>query len=363
MQTVPRPEIAVSADLDFRFLFKYCVNSRKHTGLLPLLSVSGRQESSSTQGIMNGFRSLGTTSHQVSKLGVGTWSWGDKSIWGYGKGYSDADLREAFKSSIASGISFFDTAELYGYGKSEELLGQFISESRATVFVATKYFPYPWRLDTKAVLSALRRSLKRLGLPSVDLYQIHWPFHLLSIPSMMAALTEAVGEGLARAVGVSNYSADQMRRAVDALAKNKIPLASNQVEYSLLHRSPEEDGVLDACKDAGVTLIAYSPMAMGMLTGKYSVRNLPAGFRRLRYRSLNFSEFGGLMDLLARIGEAHGGKTHPQVALNWLIYKEAFPIPGAKNAQQASQNAGALGWSLTHEEVDSLHEAACRVTN
>jgi aryl-alcohol dehydrogenase-like predicted oxidoreductase len=310
---------------------------------------------------MDNLLSLGKTSLRISKLGVGTWSWGDKSIWGYGKGYSDADLYGAFITSIASGISFFDTAELYGYGKSEELLGEFIRKSGVSVSVATKFFPYPWRLSRQAVLAALRRSLKRLNLGSVDLYQIHWPFHFLSIPSMMSVLSEAVAEGIAKAVGVSNYSADQMRRAVDALAKNKIPLASNQVEYSLLHLSPEQDGILDACKDAGVTLIAYSPLAMGMLTGKYSGQKLPQGFRRLRYRSLGFREFDTLVDLLARAGESHGGKTCAQVALNWLMRKGVVPIPGAKNANQAAQNAGSSGWSLTDEEMEALHAAASRV--
>ena len=312
---------------------------------------------------MTDLLSLGKTPLQVSRLGVGTWSWGDKSIWGYGKEYSDADLREAFKTSVASEISFFDTAELYGFGKSEELLGEFIRESRADVTVATKFFPYPWRPGRRSVLSALRRSLKRLNLPSVDLYQVHWSFHLLSIPSMMSVLSEAVGQGLTKAVGVSNYSADQMRRAADALAKYRIPLASNQVEYNLLHCSPEQDGVLEACKETGVTLIAYSPLAMGMLTGKYSKHNLPRGYRGLRYRGLNFAEFDRLMDLLASIGESHGAKTRAQVALNWLMSRDVIPIPGAKNGNQAAQNAGALGWKLSDDEVETIHAAALRVKN
>jgi aryl-alcohol dehydrogenase-like predicted oxidoreductase len=310
---------------------------------------------------MNGIVSLGKTSLQISRLGVGTWAWGDKSVWGYGKGYSDADLREAFDGSTASGITFFDTAELYGFGKSERLLGQFIRESKAAVSVGTKFFPYPWRFGRRSVLSALRRSLKRLNLPCVDLYQIHWPFHLLSIPSMMNALSEAVAEGLTKAVGISNYNADQMRRAVDALARKKIPLASNQVEYSLLHRSPERNGIQQTCKELGVSLIAYSPLAMGMLTGKYGARNLPTGFRGIRYRRLNFDGLDALLSLLANIGEAHGGKTRAQVALNWLMSKGAIPIPGAKNALQAKQNAGSLGWALTIDEIEALHEAACRI--
>lgn len=311
---------------------------------------------------MNESVSLGKTPLKISRLGVGTWAWGDKTVWGYGKGYSDADLRRAFEKSIACGITFFDTAELYGFGKSEQLLGQFIRESKAAVLVGTKFFPFPWRLRRRTVLSALRRSLKRLNLASVELYQIHWPFHLLSIPSMMSILSEAVHEGLTKAVGISNYNADQMRRAADALAREKIPLASNQVEYSLLHRAPEQNGVLQVCRELGVSLIAYSPLAMGMLTGKYSARKLPSGFRGVRYRRANLDSLDALLSLLANIGEAHGGRTRAQVALNWLMSKGVIPIPGAKNVLQATENAGSLEWSLTIEETEALDTISSRLS-
>jgi len=306
---------------------------------------------------------LGKTNLAVSRIGTGTWAWGDKLVWGFGRGYSDRDLRAAFDASMRAGVTFFDTAELYGSGKSERFLGEFIGASGMRPVVATKYFPFPWRIGKGAVLSALRRSLRRIGVGSVGLYQIHWPFHVLSIPATMSALAEAVKEGLAEAVGVSNYSADQIRRAADALAKANVPLASNQVEYSLLHRAPERDGVQKACVDVGASLIAYSPLAMGMLTGKYAAGKLPAGFRGLRYRRLNFPAFEGLRDGLVDVGAAHGGRSTSQVALNWVVQKGAIPIPGAKNAVQAEQNAGALGWSLTDAGVNRLDGLSDRLSN
>ncbi|HTX19716.1 MAG TPA: aldo/keto reductase [Bacteroidota bacterium] len=301
---------------------------------------------------------LGKTGLSVSRLGVGTWAWGDTSVWGFGKGYGELELRGAYETSIASGVTFFDTAEVYGSGRSEKFLGGFIHDSGTSPVVATKYLPYPWRMGKRAIRSALRRSLERLGLGSVGLYQIHWPFHLLSIPATMSALADAVEEGLTVAVGVSNYSADQVRRAAEALEKRRIALASNQVEYSLLHRTPERNGVRQACVEVGASLIAYSPLAMGMLTGKYSARNLPSGFRGLRYRRLNFTAFERLSGSLSRIGAAHGGKSQSQVALSWVICKGAIPIPGAKSADQAKQNAGALGWSLTEAEIEELDTAS-----
>jgi aryl-alcohol dehydrogenase-like predicted oxidoreductase len=186
------------------------------------------------------------------------------------------------------------------------------------------------------------------------LYQIHWPFPPVAIETWMDGLAEVVKEGLALAVGVSNYNVDQLRRAHAALASRGVPLASNQVEYSLWQRDPERTGLLDACRELGVTLIAYSPLAQGLLTGKYTADSPPPGLRRRRIRRRRLLQMEPLIALLREIGEAAGGKTPAQVALNWLICKGTVPIPGAKNAQQAEGNIGALGWRLTDEQVSAL---------
>ncbi len=291
------------------------------------------------------------------KLGVGTWAWGDKQVWGYGKDYSDSDIRDAFESSIADGINFFDTAEMYGYGRSERLIGRYIGEKKISVVIATKFMPLPWRLRRQDLINALKKSLDRLGVKSVHLYQIHWPLHLRPLNTWMDALAEAVEKGLTRGVGVSNYSADQMKRAHDRLNSHGIPLFSNQVEYSLLHRAPDTNGVRKACADLGVKLIAYSPLAMGVLTGKYSSNHKLSGYRGFRFNRY-LPDIQNLIGLLTEIGQAYGGKSPSQVALNWTICKQAFPIPGAKNAEQAKQNAGAQGWSLSENDIATIEQAA-----
>ncbi len=311
--------------------------------------------------LVNGKVFLGKTAIEINPLGIGAWAWGDRMTWGYGKDYGEADVRAAFKIAVEAGVNFFDTAEIYGRGRSERLLGAFIRQSQAQVVVATKFFPYPWRLRAGDLLDALRKSLDRLGLERVDLYQIHWPFPPISIETWMDAMADAVDAGLTRAVGVSNYSAEGTRRAYQALAKRGIPLASNQIAYSLLHRQPERNGVVQACQELGVTIIAYSPIAQGLLTGKYTSANPPPGIRGIRSGRDYLIRIQPLIDRLRMIGEGHGGKTPAQVALNWLLCKGVVVIPGAKNSRQAQENAGTLGWQLTGSEIAELDAQSDRV--
>jgi len=304
--------------------------------------------------------SLGRTSIRISPLGIGTWQWGD-SYWGYGKGgYTDADLQAVFDEALLGGVNFFDSAESYGGGRSEILLGQCVRAASQPPVVATKFMPYPWRLSRSSLIKFLQASLDRLGLKSVDLYQIHWPFPPLPVETWAEALADAAQAGLVRAVGVSNYSLDQMRRAYAVLERRGVPLASNQVRYSLLDRKVEKNGLLQACRDMGVTLIAYSPLAQGLLTGKYTPGHGAGGMRGIRSRGL-LEPVQPLVGLMKQIGEAHGGKSPAQVALNWVICKGAVPIPGAKNLRQAHENLGALGWSLTDDEVAELDAASDKV--
>jgi aryl-alcohol dehydrogenase-like predicted oxidoreductase len=305
---------------------------------------------------------LGPDGPHIGTLGIGTMAWGARLLWGYGREYTDLDLRAAFEITLDAGITFYDTAEVYARGASEKLLGGFIREADVEAVVATKYFPFPWRLGRKAVIKALRRSLERLGMEQVDLYQIHWPSPLPSIETLMEGLADAVEAGLTKTAGVSNYNVEQMSRASDALAKRGLPLASNQVQYSLLHRQPESSGLLDLCRELDVTLIAYSPLGQGMLTGKYTPKNPPKGMRGRRYRGESLTRLQPLIELMRGIGETHGGKTPAQVALNWIVAKGVLPIPGVKNARQAEENVGALNWSLTEAEVAALDEAAQRVS-
>lgn len=295
-------------------------------------------------------------------MGVGTWAWGDRSTWGMG-GYDTSLTRQtiadAWEASIDAGVTLFDTAEVYGGGESERIIGGLLKADpgrAASVVLATKFMPFPWRVDVRrSLMKSLRASLDRLGVGRVDLYQVHGPVSLRSHAAMAEALAEAHGAGLVRAVGVSNYSAKETRAIAAQLDKRGLHLATNQIEFSLLRRSPETGGLLAACRELGVVPMAYSPIGQGRLTGKYTAANPPRGKRTFSRHPMSVVE--GVVAVLRRIGEAHG-KSPSQVALNWVMAKGAVPIPGAKNREQAEQNAGALGWELTGEEVSALDAAA-----
>lgn len=300
---------------------------------------------------------------QEIEIGIGTWAWGDRIYWGYGSGYNDQDLQEVFEFCCQQGFNFFDTAEVYGQGRSERLLGKFMHETRHEVRIATKFMPFPWRLSKTSLRRALRASLNRLGRTKVELYQIHWPFPPVKIETWMEALAEAVQDGLVDVVGVSNYDRSQMQRAFEALSRLGVRLASNQVEYHLLKRDVEKNGLLRHCQELGVRLIAYSPLAQGVLTGKYSPKNPVRGFRERRYSRKLLERIQPLLQKMRQIGMEHGGKTISQVALNWVICKGALPIPGIKNLRQAEDNLGAAGWHLTEEEVALLDELSDRTVS
>lgn len=287
-------------------------------------------------------------------MGLGAWQWGDRIVWGYQSGKSDSGIREAFDVSLNMGIRFIDTAEVYGSGRSERMLGQFLKETEQPILVATKFFPWPWRFSKGFIPRALKGSLERMGIDAVDLYQIHWPSVVMSPETSMDGMAECVKQGLARTVGISNFWEKNMLRAYSALAQKGVPLASNQLPFSLLNREAEKNGTLARCKELGIRFIAYSPLAQGLLTGKYSVENPPSGVRASSYAD-TLKKLPPVIKALQEVAQNHG-KTVSQVALNWVICKGALPIPGAKNAKQAEDNAGGAGWRMTDDEVAKLDE-------
>ena len=295
------------------------------------------------------------------EMGVGTWAWGDRLMWGFGRGYSLADLRTVYETSMASKIHMFDTAEVYGQGQSEQILGSFIKGTQEPLFIASKFMPFPWRLSRSALRKALDASLRRLGLPAIDLYQIHMPLPPVNIETWMDAMAEVYQAGLISGVGVSNYDSDQMRRAYDHLQREGIRLASNQVEYSLLNRKIENEGMLKRAEELGTRIIAYSPLCQGVLTGKYTPEKPLPGIRSGRYSRRFMEKIQPLLKLMTRIGSDHGGKTPAQVAINWTICKGTLPIPGAKTLRQAEQNCGATGWRLSDAEMADLDDVSERV--
>jgi aryl-alcohol dehydrogenase-like predicted oxidoreductase len=293
---------------------------------------------------------LGASGITIRPMGVGTNRWGSA-------GAARPELKPVFEAALQSGITLFDTAEVYGRGGSERTLARFLPAAAGKPVILTKFFPLPWRLSKGSLIVALGKSLERLGLAQVDLYLVHFPTPLAAVESWADGLADAVEAGLVRAVGVSNYDAGEMRRAHSVLKARGISLCCNEVEYNLLNRKAENNGVLDACRELGVALVAYRPLALGFLSAASSRQNPAKGVRGLLFGRAYAARIGTVAGLLRRIADSRG-KTPAQVALNWVLCKGALPIPGATTVGHLQENIGALGWRLAAEEVSELDRAS-----
>ena len=279
-------------------------------------------------------------------LGVGTNRWSADA--------SDlASLQETLAAAVDTGTGFFDTAEIYSHGRSEIALGQAARKDGRPVLIASKFAPYAHRVTTKQFASALDRTLERLERDSIDLYYLHFP-SMRGVGTWMRAMANAVRAGKIRAVGISNCDATQMQRAVRVLARRGIPLAANQVHYSLLHRQPEVDGVLDACRQMDVALVAYRPIGRGAI----SAGSAPASATA----SATAPGQSGLDDVLRDVAAARGA-TAAQVALAWLLKRDdhVIPIAGTTKPEHVRENAGALSLELSDEEFTAIDRASAPV--
>ncbi|MEO0458021.1 MAG: aldo/keto reductase [Cyanobacteria bacterium P01_A01_bin.114] len=299
-------------------------------------------------------------------MGCGTWAWGNRLLWGYDPSM-DRELQQVFNDCVKAGVTFFDTGDSYGTGRlkgqSEKLLGQFTAAyagpNADQICLATKLAAYPWRLGRGAMVKAGKASAERMG--RVNLAQMHWPtanYAPWQEGPLVDGLADLYEQGLIRGVGLSNYGPKRLRWAHKRLSGRGVPIASLQVQYSLLSTYPvAELGLKAVCDELGIQLIAYSPLGLGLLTGKYSTGGpFPKGLRGFLFRQL-LSGIPILLDCLREIAKERD-KTMAQVALNWCMGKGAMPIPGAKTAEQAQQNIGALGWQLSGAEIYELDQAA-----
>jgi pyridoxine 4-dehydrogenase len=315
---------------------------------------------------------------KLPPIGLGCWAWGDALFWGYNPS-QDKDLNDVFdyvisqaqSSSPAGGSSklpssvLLDTAEVYGLGRSESLIGEFSKkfskDTQEKVIVATKFAAVPFRTKPENVVKAAMGSLKRLDRP-IDLYQIHFP-NAFANEAYWDGLANAYEQGLVKNVGVSNYSVDALRACHAALAKRGVPLTSNQIQYSLLYRFPEQNGLLQACKDLDVQVLSYSPLALGLLTGKYqsesSLEQVAGPRKKLFKKTISNPEFQKLLSTMEKVASNHGKDANlAQVAINWCRAKGTIPIPGARNLRQVESNYAALSWDLSPKEIAMLDEAA-----
>lgn len=306
------------------------------------------------------------TNLSLPLMGCGTWAWGNRLLWGY-EPSMDAELQAVFNLCVENGVTLFDTGDSYGTGKlngrSETLLGRFAQEYQGpnadNICIATKLAPYPWRLTRRSMVSAGEASAQRLG--RLDLVQMHWStanYAPWQEWSLLDGLADLYDRGLVKGVGLSNYGPKRLEQIYQKFSDRGVPIATLQVQYSLLSTYPVTTlGLKEVCDHLGIQLIAYSPLALGLLTGKYSANGpFPPGIRGFLFRNI-LPKIQPLLGCLKAIASDRN-KTMSQVAINWCICKGMIPIPGAKSVEQAQQNLGALGWRLDAGEVAELDQVA-----
>src|SRR5580700_2422539 len=293
---------------------------------------------------------------RISRIGLGTWQFGSRE-WGYGSSYAGQEAHAIVRRALKLGVTLFDTAEIYGLGRSERILGQALGEDRDSAFLATKIFPLlPVApvVEQRGVASA-----NRLGVRRLDLYQVHQPNPVVRDGTIMRGMRALQRVGLVGEVGVSNYSLDRWRAAERALGQRVL---SNQVQYSLVARSPEQD-LLPFAASTGHLVIAYSPLAQGLLSGRYHRGHRPAN--RVRAASTlflpeNLDRAGDLIATLREVADAHSA-TPAQIALAWAIHRPAVvAIPGASSLEQLESNVAAADIDLTDGEYQALNAASAR---
>jgi aryl-alcohol dehydrogenase-like predicted oxidoreductase len=309
-------------------------------------------------------RKLGQTDIEVTPIGLGVMQFAGRH--GFFRFFqsdiSQEEMDAIIQAALEGGINWFDTAEIYGGGQSERGLSGALKTAGKTddeVVIGTKWFPVFRRAGS--ISRTINERIRFLDGYSIDLYMVHNPWSFSSPEAEMDAMADLVGENKIRSVGVSNFNADQMRRAHETLQKRGLPLAVNQVQYSLLNREIETNGVLDTARELGVTIVAYTPLGSGLLTGKYHnnpelLTDIPR-FRRMRLEG-QIQRSRPIINALTEIAAKHQA-TPGQAALNWIInFKEdnIVTIPGASRVEQARENAGAMTFTLTQAEIDQLDD-------
>jgi pyridoxine 4-dehydrogenase len=308
-----------------------------------------------------------------SPMGFGTWAWGNTLLWNYEQD-ADEELQKVFNLMVSKGINLFDTADSYGTGalegRSEVLLGKFTNQypgskaMRNQIHIATKLAAYPWRITPKQWVGSCKESLNRIGAEKISMAQLHWStanYAPLQERLMWDGLVAIYDAGLVDAVGLSNYGPKQLEKIHKYLTKRGVPVASCQVQYSLVSRGPLQENVKAACDDLGIAMIAYSPLGLGMLTGRHSPYDRSTYPSLPNPRSILFNQVlpnaGPLLQIMEEIATQRR-KSMSQIALNWCICKGTVPIAGARNLKQAESNLGALGWRLSDSEVMELDKAS-----
>lgn len=314
-------------------------------------------------------RNLGQSSTKISALGLGCWQFskGKGLVGRFWPSMDQKDINEIVRMSLEGGINWFDTAEAYGKGESERALAEAlntIGEDADDALIATKW--WPMFRKAPSITKTIDERLEALGGREIDLYQVHQPFSFSSAREEMGRMVRLLKKNKIKHVGVSNFNERRMREASDSLQAMGYSLASNQMKYSLLDRRIEKNGVLDAAKELGVTIIAYSPLEQGILSGKFHknpemIKNIPGPRKHTSYfKPEGLEKTRPLIDLLEEKAEKYG-VSQTQIALNWLIHfhgDTVVAIPGASKPHHVQENVGTLQFSLSQEDLKEIDQAS-----
>jgi aryl-alcohol dehydrogenase-like predicted oxidoreductase len=291
---------------------------------------------------------------QLSAIGLGTWQFGSKD-WGYGSEYADVEAARILQRALDLGVNVIDTAEIYGRGNSERIVGKALGDRRKEAFVATKVLPLA--PTAGYVEKHGRKSRERLGIELIDLYQVHWPNPIVPMAQQMEGMRRLQRADVITDVGVSNFSLDRWRGAEAALGS---PVLSNQVQYSLVARKPD-DALVPYAQETDRLVIAYSPLGKGLLSGRYTSSNPAKGPARLNdplFLPENLDRAQPLIQAVRAVADAHGA-TPAQVALAWVIsHPNVVAIPGASSVEQLEANIAAADLELTADEIVALTAAS-----
>ncbi|RSK29273.1 aldo/keto reductase [Bacillus sp. HMF5848] len=309
----------------------------------------------------------------VSALGLGCWQFskGTGAVGRFWSTLSQDDIQKIIQTTVQGGINWFDTAEVYGKGQSEEALADALiklGEEVEHTYIATKWWPL--LRTASSITKTIDDRIAALKNHTIDLYQVHQPFSFSSVKAEMDAMAELVKANKVRHIGVSNFTANKMREADQQLQKHGLRLASNQVKYSLLDRRIETNGTLDAAKELGITIIAYSPLEQGILTGKFHrnpelIKNISGPRKYMSYlKPKGLEKSKPLIDLLFELAEEYGA-TPSQIALNWMINfhgETVVAIPGASKVKHAEENVGTLQFNLLDEHMNMIDKVSKKIT-
>lgn len=314
-------------------------------------------------------RRLGKSDLMVSAIGLGCWQFSrqkglDGKYWPF---LEESEILEIVRVSLEGGINWFDTAEAYGMGESEKALAEALrkfGKSEEEVIIATKWMPIFRK--AKSIIKTIDNRIQSLNNYCIDLYQIHQPFSFSSTKAQMRAMAQLVHDKKVRYIGVSNFSAKRMTKAHNELLSLGLHLISNQVRYSLLDRRIETNGILDTAKELGISIIAYSPLAQGILSGKFhddpGLIRKRSGYRKYMraFKPKGLERSRGVVQALRELAGKYR-MTPSQIALNWVINfcgEAVVAIPGATSSTQAKDNTGSMKFELTADDIHHLDEVS-----